>query len=376
MPVAYEILRVIYAPHKAFKEIVQKPQYLGPILIMILFIATYSVFGFISLSKSYYDQTTPSGLDEWTENVTYWIADANTIIRVSEDYFNGIFCGNKSIEFQAVNKSQVWMRLNFTEPLNCSASNGYTTMSFKMKWTNPKDKPSNASIYLFSNANNTFYYDLTKEISSNSTRNVWNNFTIPLKPEEWSPNLDLSNISGLMLDFRWPHNYNITVLIDGLFFHKGFKSVMEISSTYLLQYPLFAFTQFTMQWVVLGGLLYILSKLFMGKAAWKTFLTVAGFALMILVIESIANIGIAYAILPTIYYKAGISFNTILENPQLQSAFQAQKVVRIVSYIWTILLCTLGIREMFKFSWIKCAFIAALAYLLSLLVISFLTGGI
>jgi hypothetical protein len=33
-----EVFRILYAPHKAFKEIIQNPKYVGPILVMILFI--------------------------------------------------------------------------------------------------------------------------------------------------------------------------------------------------------------------------------------------------------------------------------------------------------------------------------------------------
>ena len=378
---AYGIFKVIYSPYKAFKEIIEKPSYIGPVLIMILFIIANTGFAYVFLSKTYTDQTMPpsSELDKWTEDITFWGSNANRAL--SCDCVNGTYYGNSSIAFSKLNSSQVWMRLNITDPLNCSGSNGYKNLSFRVKWTSPEAKPNNVSIYLFStNPTDYFYSNLTEEFV-NSTANVWNNITLALKTENWTGNADWGNITGLKLSFTWPEPKNITVLIDGLFFHGVFKPLIETSSSYLFNYSLFAFMQFTMQWVVLGGLLYILSKLFGGKAAWRTLLTIAGFALITLFIQALAS-AVTYTALPTIRYPLEIlggvpgegqaAYNQIAEASQF--VLQINQYIQIIIHIWTIALCTIALRLLFEYPWIKSAFISALAYLLSLFVITFLTG--
>jgi len=319
-------------------------------------------------------------LDKWTENTAFWDSNANRTF-LSSDCINGTYYGNSSIAFSKLNSSQVWMRLNITDPLNCSGSNGYKNLSFRVKWTSPEAKPNNVSIYLLStNPTDYFYSNLTEEFV-NSTANVWNNITLALKTENWTSNADWGNITGLELSFTWSKPENITVLIDGLFFHGVFKPLIETSSSYLFNYSLFAFMQFTMQWVVLGGLLYILSKLFGGKAAWRTLLTIAGFALITLFIQALAS-AVTYTALPTIRYPLEIlggvpgegqaAYNQIAEASQF--VLQINQYIQIIIHIWTIALCTIALRLLFEYPWIKSAFISALAYLLSLFVITFLTG--
>ena len=378
---AYGIFKVIYSPYKAFKEIIEKPSYIGPVLIMILFIIANTGFAYVFLSKAYADQTMPpsSELDKWTEDITFW--DSNASITLSSDCINGAYYGNSSIAFSKLNSSRVWMQLNITDALDCSGSNGYKNLSFRVKWTSPEAKPNNVSIYLLStNPTDYFYSNLTEEFV-NLTANVWNNITLALKTENWTGKADWGNVTGLKLSFTWSKPENITVLIDGLFFHGVFKPLIETSSSYLFNYSLFAFMQFTMQWVVLGGLLYILSKLFGGKAAWRTLLTIAGFALITLFIQALAS-AVTYTALPTIRYPLEIlggvpgegqaAYNQIAEASQF--VLQINQYIQIIIHIWTIALCTIALRLLFEYPWIKSAFISALAYLLSLFVITFLTG--
>ena len=378
---AYGIFKVIYSPYKAFKEIIEKPSYIGPVLIMILFIIANTGFAYVFLSKAYADQTMPpsSELDKWTEGTAFWDSNANRTL--SSDCINGTYYGNSSIAFSKLNGSRVWMQINITDALDCSSSNGYKNLSFRVKWTSPEAKPNNVSIYLLStNPTDYFYSNLTEEFV-NSTANVWNNITLALETGNWTGSADWGDINGLKLSFTWSKPENITVLIDGLFFHGVFKPLIETSSSYLFNYSLFAFMQFTMQWVVLGGLLYILSKLFGGKAAWRTLLTIAGFALITLFIQALAS-AVTYTALPTIRYPLEIlggvpgegqaAYNQIAEASQF--VLQINQYIQIIIHIWTIALCTIALRLLFEYPWIKSAFISALAYLLSLFVITFLTG--
>ena len=219
------IFKAIYAPHKAFKEIIQNPKYIGPILIMILFIIANVGFVYAAITKTYVEQTLPtaSKLDEWTENSTLWTPTPSVN---SDDYINGTYYGNKSIEFSIVNSMQISMQLNDIGPINCSGQDSYKNMSIRMKWISPDDEPNNVILYLFSiSQSDYFYYDLTENFTS-SYNNVWNNLTIPLESEKWSnsgADARWDNINGLKFEFTWLNNSDITILIDGLFFRGVFE---------------------------------------------------------------------------------------------------------------------------------------------------------
>jgi len=372
---AYGIFKVIYAPFKAFKEIIEKPKYTGPILIIVLFALANTGFGYAFLSKAYFDQTIPlaSNLDEWTENCTLWMSNVGTPM-CSEDHIGGIYYGNRSIKFTIVNGSQIWMRLNITNPVNCSSSGGYRKLSFRMKWIRTDEVGPNVTAYLFSTPSDYFYCDLAQNFTE-SKSNVWNNLTIPIGSENkrWensSVNAYWDNIDGLELNFTWPSLSNISVLIDGLFFHGVFKPVIEISIGYLFNYPLTAFVQFTIKWIILGGSLYLFCRIFRAKAIWKVLLVVAGFALITLLLQTIINTA-AIAASPEIHYplkalggvpgEAEVSDNYVFEQTKL--LFQFFSYVEIVIGIWTSVLCAIAIHLLSGFSWIKSLLIAALAYL-------------
>lgn len=379
---AYGIFKVIYSPIKAFKEIIEKPKYTGPILIIILFALANTGFGYAFLSKAYFDQTIPpaSDLDEWTENCTLWMSNVGTPM-CSEDHVSGIYYGNRSIKFTIVNGSQIWMRLNITNPVNCSSSGGYRKLSFRMKWIRTDEVGPNVTAYLFSTPSDYFYCDLTQNFTE-SKSNVWNNLTIPIGSENkrWensSVNAYWDNIDGLELNFTWPSLSNISVLIDGLFFHGVFKPVIEISIGYLFNYPLTAFVQFTIQWIILGGSLYLFCRTFRANAIWKVLLTVAGFVLITLFIKTIINTA-AIAASPEIHYplkalggvpgEAEASYNYIFEQTQL--LYQFISYVEIVMGVWAAVLCAIAIRLLSEFSWIKSLPIGALAYLAYFVVVN------
>ncbi|HEY4674516.1 MAG TPA: hypothetical protein VIH48_00515, partial [Candidatus Bathyarchaeia archaeon] len=269
------IFKVIYAPHKALKEIAQNPKYLGPLLILILFVAANAAFIYGIISKSYIEQTLPSGdqFDTWTENSTLWTtAPGVTVTDNFNDYINGTIYGNSSIQFSIVNSNQIVMQLNNIGSVNCSGPDGYKNMSFRLKCVSPPDKPENVTVYLFSSSpSNYFSYNLTGAVV-NSTSNVWNNVTLTLETADWSSNsalADWGNITGVKLELAWSANANLTVLVDGLFFHGIFVSEMANAVAYISNYSLASAMQFVIRWVFLTAIIYIMAKAFGGKMVWR-----------------------------------------------------------------------------------------------------------
>jgi hypothetical protein len=383
---AYGIFKVIYAPHKAFKEIIQNPKYIGPLLILILFTVANIGFVYALISKTYVEQTLPTAeqKDIWTENATLWTGGPGVIVSNNyNDYINGTYYGNKSMEFSIVNSKQIFMQINDIGPVNCSEPDGNKDLYLRIKWTSPEDKPENATIYLFTTTlSDYFYYDFTENL--NSTGNIWNNLTIPLATDTWhnnNTNANWANVTGLKLDFVWPNNSNITVLVDGLFFGGIFKSPVENITNYVINYSTASVMQFVIRWVLLGGLVYIISKAFKGKIVWKPLLIVVGFALITMFIEALMNAAL-FTTLPTLYYRfsflGGVNgesvraYNEIMEQTWLVS--QISGYIHIAAIVWTIALTALAIRLLAEFTWTKSFLVAAVAYFAAMLAQSFILG--
>jgi len=383
---AYGVFKVIYAPHKAFKEIIQNPRYIGPILIMILFIIANTGFAYTLISKTYVEQTLPTSeqADTWTENGTLWTSSPGVNIAENyDDYIKGTYYGNKSIEFSTVNSTHILMQLNDIGSVYCLGSDGYKNLSLRIKWTSPEAKPENVTIYLFSTTSDYFYSNLTQELlDSNSS--IWNNLTIPLGPDTWFPygsNASWSNINGLKLDFAWLNNSNMTLLIDGLFFRGIFKSQMADASSFLLSFVPQSFMQFFIQWVLLGGIIYIMTKAFRAKTVWKGMLILAGFALITMFVQALVYVA-AFSTLPDLYYpleiiggvkgEGDIASNRILEQTWVVS--DIYRYVQIGVFVWTIVLCAFATRLSAEFSWTKSFLVSATAYFATIMVTGLILG--
>ncbi len=382
------IFKVIYAPRKAFDEIVQNPKYIGPILIMIFFTLANMGYVYTIASKTYVEQTLPTAeqLDIWTENYTSWTGASNANITENfVDYINGTYYGNRSIEFSIVNSTQIWVQLTDIGSINCSGSDGYKDYLYlRIKLASPEVKSENATIYLFSvTPSDYFHYNLTGEFS-NSTSNIWNNLTIPLATESWlssSANASWGNITGLKLEFSWLNNSNINLLVDGLFFGGIFKSEAENATSYMFNYSIVSVMQFTVRWVFLGGLLYIMTKAFGAKIVWRPLLILIGFALMTMFIQAVISV-VVFSTLPTLYYPleflGGVkgesenAYNKIMDKTLLVS--QINGYIQIAIIFWTIALCAIATRLITQFSWGKSFLIAMVGYLVTLIAESFLFG--
>ncbi|MEM3577356.1 MAG: Yip1 family protein [Candidatus Bathyarchaeia archaeon] len=392
---AYDIFKVIYAPQKAFREIAQNPRYIGPILIMILFIAGNMAFIYTLMSKTYVEQTLPSGSfekkDEWTENATLWMTTLMPGVNVTEnyaDYVNStpgivpmyftIYYGNKSIQFSINESATIWMQLDNIGPIDCSES-GYNSTSMRIKSLNPNENPENATIHLYSTTTDYFSYNFTSQL--NFTSADWNNLTIPLRTQKWqdSGNANWSSINSLKLEFTWSAPKNITLLVDGLFFHGAFSSPSAYISEYLFTYSTTSFMQFTINWVVLGGLIYIMSKAFRGKTVWKTSLVMAGFALITLFVQSLIYF-VIFSSSPVMYYNFELLGKVAGESEKAYENLVAGTWVFSTIYqytsiaisIWTIVLCAVAARVANEFSWSKSALIAVVAYYATTIIMSFL----
>lgn len=281
------------------------------------------------------------------------------------------------------NGTQVSMQLLNIGPINCSGPDGFNNLTFRVKVTSPAATPQDVTVHLFSADLGDFFFDRIAGDFNSSTYNIWNNISIPLGTTDLSSNSSgWSKITGLKLEFTWLDSSNITVLVDGLFFHGPFKSLLDTSaSVYLLNYSLYSIMQFVITWVILAGLIYLLTKWFGGKLVWKPLLVVVGIILMVLFIQAAVN-AVSYVTLPKIYYPfdlvGGVSgegtaaYDNILAQTWLIS--EVSTFMQIVVWIWIIGLCSVAVHLLAQFSWAKSVAVGAVAYLVTVLAQRFLLG--
>jgi hypothetical protein len=396
-----DILGALYAPQRAFKKIVQNPQYLGPFILLIIFVVAQIGSSYVVASRSYIERTAPTTDqgDVWTENATLWAASSGVFITNNHaDFINASsYYGSSSIQFAVNNSTGIQMALkDLGGSVNCGAS-GFQNISLRVKLVTPDVKPENVTLYLYSLSDlNFFYYDLTSLFSSNSSVNVWSNVTIPVGSGDWvSSNAAASweNITSLKMYFAWPSNSNIELRVDGLFFRGVFKTPLEISGvSYFGTSALNAITPFIFQWLLLTGLIYVIIKGLKGNVTWKPLMVAVGFALVTMVIQALILIA-AYTALPKIYYPlewlAGVPGESdvayqFISNEVAQVSLVAG-IIQVVVYVWIVALGAIitrditapvgeGVPGVQQFGWIKSILVSGASFLLTLLILGFILG--
>jgi hypothetical protein len=397
-----DILKVLYAPHKAFKKIVQEPKYLGPLVLLIIFLVAQIGSSYVVASKSFVEQTMPVNVqdDAWTQNAALWQASSNvTVSNNTVDYLiNSTAYLGTSIEFSASNVSNVWMENRWSDlngSVNCGAD-GFKNVSLRVKTVTPDVKPESVTLYLYSLSGSNFSRDLTSTFS-NSTVNVWDNITVSVGPESgWessSADAKWENITGIKMEFTWSSDQSVALRVDGLFFRGIFKDPLEIyGASYLASAALNAVTPFLFQWLLMTGLMYIIIKGLKGNVVWKPLMVAVGFALITLVIQALMLI-VVYTTLPNIYYPlevlAGVAgefdvaYQVILDA--IATVTMISGAIQIAVYVWTIALGTIiahditgiaveGAPTFMPFGWLKSILTSAASFLLTLIILGFILG--
>lgn len=361
---AYGIFKVIYSPYKAFKEVAQNPRFIGPFLIMLLFVIASVGRDYARASNTYVQQTLPSALDPynpdpWTENCTMWVSNANI------NYSHDSILGDKSIQFTIINDTKIWAELSNIGKINCIDAEGYKNLTLRIKWIHPTaQSPKNFSLYLFStNLTEYFYCNLTEHISE--TKNgTWNNFTIPLGPsaEQWLGNnvQAWSNITGLKIELMWAESArsNLTVLLDRLFFQsENFETVLNFMGGNIVISVLSAIMGYSLYWMLFAVATFIVARILHIKTELRIFLVIIGYALIALFIMNVLSI-IFYLSIPPLYF----SIDSMVPISVLQSALLFSFYISLILPIWSIVLSFIGIHVTFSLPLSKSAAIAVIGF--------------
>ena len=405
MSIASDILKVIYSPHRAFKKILQKPQYIGAIILLIIFAVVQVSSSYVIASKSYIEQTMPSGSegDFWTENAALWQANPGVTTRNNTvDHINSTtlylgsptYFGSSSVEFTASNTSILRMELtsiNMVEQVNF-IEEGFKNVSFRLKILSPVAKPANVSLYLTSLGASRFYNDLTAEFSASEV-NVWNNITLPVGSSPWSilgNEASWENITGFKMEFMWENAVNVDLLIDGLFFRGEYITPFELYGqvAYLAQAALNSIAPFVFEWIILTAMLYLVIKGLKGYATWKLLMVTVGLALVVLVFQAILLL-VVYSTLPNLFYPLEVLASVPGEQAMapaetleaIASANLTGSIIQVGVWLWLGGLCTFITREVTgmdteipSFGWLKCIAVSGTSVLLTLIIVGFLLG--
>jgi len=411
--VAQELLEVFYAPHRAFKKIVQNPKFLGPLLILVIFVVVQVGSAYVVASRSYLEQTMPTGDqgDTWTENAALWQASSGvTVMDNHVDYINSsvLYYNTTSIEFTADNASSVQMFLNdLGGSVNCGAD-GFKNLSLRVKIVPPDAIPRNVTLFLYSlSPAINFAYDLTGAFS-NSSANVWNNVTVPVGSGDWRSSGSAAtwdNITGLKMDFAWSSSSKIDLRVDGLFFRGIYKGSLDVyGSSVLISSALNSVTPFLFQWLLLTALIYLLIKGLKGNVVWKPVMVAVGFALVALVVQSLIMLA-AYTTLSNVNYPLEILANIPGESTVAYEAVQTiigqvllvGSTVQVAVWVWIFALGTFttravtsvapasplgstqaegeGMMSIQQFGWLKCMLVSAASLALTVTILGFLGIG-
>jgi len=414
-----EIFQVFYAPHKAFKKIVQDAKFLGPIVILIIFVVVQVGASYVVASKSYLELTVPTSDqgDTWAQNPVLWtVAPNGTVTNNYIDYINSssLYLNTTSLEFKTNTNTMEIFLPSLGQSIDCSSA-GYQNLSIRVKTLTPASVPQNVTLTLISlSPAINFAYDLTPAFSNTTIaeQHYWNNITVGLNTDAWQASnsgASWSNITGLKVDFAWPSNAtsNIDILVDGLFFRGIYKTSLDVyGSSILLSQALSAATPFLFEWLLLTGLMYLLIKGLRGNVVWKPLMVAVGFALIALVVQSLVLLVVYSTSLPNVSYPveilAGIPGESDLAyvtvDNTISQVLTIGNTVQVIVYIWIIALGAFIVREITaiapvagptdisapeaeptlgprQFGWLKCLLVSGVALVLTVTILGFLGLG-
>lgn len=398
---AADVLKVLYAPHKVFKQIVQNPKYWGPILVLLIFTGVQTGLYYAQYSKTYYEETQPAigQLTAWTDNTSLWAATPTTSVGINVvDIMNTTFYGNTSLQFALANSSNLSMSIsNLNGSVNCSPTS-FQDLYLQIKIVQPTAAPSSATLRLFSGASDFYQTDLTS-ILSNETSSTWSNLTIPVGSGNWqgtgSPSWN--SIKGINLTLSFPETSNITIRIGGLFFRGFYQTPIEIygAGGFTASVVFSGLFTFIIQWLALSVVFFLIIKLMKGPVTWKPVFISIAFALVTMVVQTLIIL-ITTATLPAqIHYPFEFAYGfQVTYNPQIVALFSTASqaiynsmiapelstltlvttIVVVATYVWITLISSTIVRAITGFSWTKSLLTSAAGVVLTFVILSLLSA--
>jgi hypothetical protein len=373
--VVREVFEVLYSPVKAFKKIIEKPDFKGVLLILVLVMFSTVVSQYVAASKFFVRAETPDD-DNWTESIALWASNGD----MSNDTDRMV--GNYSVKSSISNGTSIWMKITGLGPFNCSGDKGYKELFFWIKWIHQNGTfPTNATLRLFSESESSYFEsNLTNLISTSN--DTWTNATLKIGPgQSWDPidSPKWESITGLEFRLTWRVPANLTMKIDNLHFRKYVPFLETGAFSGIIIYTLTsAAIVFFTNWVLWAGILLLTIKVFHEKGGpWKTFFIIIGHVFIVTMVYELVSAALL-STLPTLNLPVKTwppateevnAVNALIEKKwyphwtywgyALLSGFYP-----LVREVWVTALCAIAIFLLCKITWRKAAGISLTALLL------------
>ncbi len=375
--VVREVFEVLYSPVNAFRKIIEKPDFKGVLLVLVLVISSMIISQYIVASKLLLENRTPEN-DDWTEsliNQHKWVSNGSPSID-DADYQMGNVDGNHSIASSVLTETSIWLKITDIDSINCSETS-YNELFFWIKWTHEEGlSPSLGTLKLFSGSEDSYFEsDITGLLKSNGE---WTNTTLNVGPDQgWTSNNspDWQSITGIEFRLDWSSSANLTMKIDGLFFRK-FSSPLITGefSTLLPSLLIQVVMNFAMNWILWAGILILVAKLFQEDLGrWNVFFVIIGYSFIATVVYTLVSV-VPLSTLPLLNVPLDAdAFNALLDaswRPLL--AYQLWLYIPVIGEVWIAALGAVVVRLLKETAWSKAATIAAVAFAIRFLLRLFL----
>ncbi|MFC1487667.1 hypothetical protein ACFLRN_08285 [Thermoproteota archaeon] len=362
--VGREIFEVLYSPVSAFRKIIEKPDFKGVLLILLLVISSTVVLQLVYNTKQHYETRAPTN-DNWTEALTnnhVWTSSGSLSLDTTDYQM-----ANVSISSSVLDATTIWIKLADIEPINCSDAPGYNELFFWINWTNQDGLPARSvTIRLFS-GNEDSYFETNLDSLLDSS-GEWVNTTLSVgSTQGWSStnSPDWQNITGIELMLELSDSSNLTMKIDGLFFR---NFVSPIESVGLGEAILYIFLSVTfsvgINWILWAGILIIVSKLFGEELGqWNTFFVIIGHALIVTAVYTLVS-ALIFTSLPILNMPIESDLQIVAFSEIWLSTivYQAGTLILWAGEVWIAALAAVVIRLMKNVTWGKAATIALVAF--------------
>ena len=361
-----EVFEVLYSPVNAFKKIIEKPDFKGVILVLVLVISAMIISQYVVASKLNLETRTPEN-DDWTETLTNqhnWTS--NGVLLLDEtDYKMGNVDGNHSIS-SSVTAETVWLKITDIGSINCS-QDGETELFFWIKWINEGGlSPSSGVLRLFSGSEDIYFETDLKTLLGSSGE--WANGTLNVGSDQgWSSNNspDWQNITGMEFNLDWSSSGNLTLKIDGLFFRKFVSLVTTGEFNALLpSIAIQSVLNISMDLLIWSAILLIVAKVFQEEiGAWAKLIVIVGYSYIAAVVYTLVSAAFI-ATFPTInaYLDPTVMQNVLNELWVPLAAYQLYLYLPLIGSIWLGLLAAVIVRLKTQTTWRKALFIGAVAF--------------
>ncbi|PVX26643.1 MAG: hypothetical protein CW716_05550, partial [Candidatus Bathyarchaeum sp.] len=362
-----EVFEVLYSPVKAFKKIVEKRDFKGVILVLVLVISAMIASQYVVASKLSLETRTPE-TDDWTEMLTgqhNWTSNGLTLLDES-DYEMINLDGNHSISSLVPEETSIWMKLTDIESISCSEES-QKELFFWIKWINEEESsPTSGTLKLFSGSEDSYFEsDITSFLSSSGE---WANVTLTVGSDQgWtsSNSPDWQSITGLEFTLDWSSSANLTMKIDGLFFRK-FVPLLETAGVGgVVQLGLLNLgVPFIMDWILWSAILLVVAKLFQEDLGrWANLLVIVGYTYITSAVYTLLNTAFIATLPPMNWYIDPVLTQAVLNELWVPlPAYTVSLYLPVIGSIWTALLAAVVVYQMVETNWRKALTISLVAF--------------